>query len=100
MKRTPIITVGQVYLHIEHNEYAVVTKSNRGNIFYRGLGGFSGMNEAECFLDRFAPVDPIDLDDNEERQLIELLPEPQALSVGWVHTEDEDGDEDEDGYEG
>ncbi len=97
MKRTPIIVPGQVYLHTELNEYAVVTRSVRQQVQYRGIKAgqvFSGMNEAEVFLERFGPVDPEDLTSEEAEVLTLLLPAPTALSVGWVVEEDDDEDED------
>lgn len=96
MKRTPIIVVGQVYLHSDPkvNEYVVVTKSNRGDIHFRGPG-FNGRNDVELFLQRFGPVDPADLDAEETAQLHELLDKPGVpLSIGWVCTEDDEFDED------
>lgn len=110
MKRTPIITAGQVYLHPEANryvdatgavrfagEYLVVTRSNRGEIQFKGAG-FSGMNELELFLERFGPVDVADLTPTEVEQLTALLGRPDVpLSTGWVGSEDDDLEgEDED----
>lgn len=89
MKRTPIIVIGQVYLHTELNEYLVVTKSTRGEIFFSG-NGFSGRNEVERFLERFGPVDPSDLEDQEAQALLALIQTPNPkLSTGWVTPEDE-----------
>lgn len=100
MKRTPIIVVGQVYLHNEMNEYAVVTKSVRQQVQYRGQTEagrvFSGMNEAEVFLERFGPVDPADLSQKEAEILTSLLESPMPLSVGWVAPDDDEGDEGDD----
>lgn len=93
MKRTPIIIVGQVYLHLNLNEYVVVTKSTRGDIQFKG-NGFGGMNEAELFLERFGPVDPSDLDETETAQLLKLLDRPGVpLSIGWVVQEDDELEE-------
>jgi hypothetical protein len=93
MKRTPIIVVGQVYLHNSLNEYVVVTKSTRGDIQFKGPG-FGGMNEVELFLERFGPVDPADLSPEETEQLHAILDKPGTqLSTGWVHVEDEEYDE-------
>lgn len=93
MKRTPIIVQGQVYLHSGYNEYLVVTKVNRTDIGFKGPG-FSGMNEAELFLERFGPVDPSDLSEDERVVLQELCP-GKTLSTGWVPPED-DGEDDYD----
>jgi hypothetical protein len=93
MKRTPIITVGQVYLHGDLNEYLVVVKSTRGDIQFKGEG-FGGMNEVELFLERFGPVDPADLTDDERTQLVELLAKPGVeLSTGWVPSDDDEEDD-------
>lgn len=100
MKRTPIIVVGQVYLHSEMNEYAVVTKSVRQQVQYRGRTEsgqvFSGMNGAEVFLERFGPVDPTDLSQKEAETLTSLLESPMPLSVGWVAPDDDDDEEEDD----
>lgn len=95
MKRTPIIVVGQVYLHSELNEYVVVTKATRGDIQFKGPG-FGGMNEVELFLERFGPVDPSDLTPEETQTLLTILDKPGVpLSVGWVQMdEDEEYEED------
>ena len=96
MKRTPIIVPGQVYLHTALNEYAVVTKATKGDIQFKGLG-FGGLNEAELFLERFGPVNPQDLDEEETKQLLSLLPSNTKLSTGWVTPDDELGvDENDD----
>lgn len=94
MKRTPIIAVGQVYLHNELNEYVVVTKSTRGDIQFKGIG-FGGMNEIEKFLERFSPVDPIDLTVQETEVLVAILSKPIPLSIGWVCTDDDEFDDEE-----
>ncbi len=88
MKRTPIIVVGQVYLHTEVNDYLVVTKSTRGEICFSGHG-FSGRNEVERFLERFGPVDPSDLEEHEAQALLAHLAPNTKLSTGWVTPEDE-----------
>lgn len=96
MKRTPIIVVGQVYLHTELNEYVVVTKSTRGDIQFKGPG-FGGMNEVELFLERFGPVDPSDLSVEETEVLTKLLDKPGVpLSIGWVHVDEDDEGTDQD----
>ena len=97
MKRTPIIVVGQVYLHNDLNEYAVVVKSTRQQIQYRGKTDsgqiFGGLNEAEVFLERFGPVDPADLTKEEVATLTSLLDKPMPLSIGWVCIDDEEDDD-------
>lgn len=94
MKRTPIIIPGQVYLHPEQNEYLVVTKANRGDIRFKGPG-FSGVHDVELFLDRFGPVDPLDLSDAEKNVLHGLLGDDTKLSVGWVEPDDAEYDEED-----
>ncbi len=96
MKRTPIIVVGQVYLHTELNEYVVVTKSTRGDIQFKGPG-FGGMNEVDLFLERFGPVDPTDLSPAEAQTLLTILDKPGVpLSIGWVHVDEDDEEYEED----
>jgi hypothetical protein len=92
MKRTPIILIGQVYLHTELNEYLVVTKSNQGEVQFKGQG-FCGMSEAETFLERTGPVDPVDLTEAESKALVNLLSKPGPLLVGWVPRDDDDEEE-------
>ena len=94
MKRTPIIAVGQVYLHPGHNEYLVVTKSNRGDIGFKGPG-FYGLHELDTFLERFGPVDPEDLT-REEYAVLQELVDGKELTVGWVEPDDDDEEEGED----
>ncbi len=88
----PIIVQGQVYLNTNLNEYAVITKANQGEIKYAGPG-FSGVLDAEVFLERHGPVDPADLDANERKSLTALVPEGVPLRTGWVYTGDYDEDE-------
>jgi succinate dehydrogenase flavin-adding protein (antitoxin of CptAB toxin-antitoxin module) len=95
MKRTPIILAGQVYLHGELNQYLVVTKSNQGDIKFKGPG-FTGVHDADIFLKRFGPVDPADLTATEKLELIALLDKPINLLVGWVRRDDEQDDVDAD----
>jgi hypothetical protein len=93
MKRTPIIVPGQVYLHAEYNEYLVVTTANRGDIRFKGPG-FSGVHDVELFLERFGPVDPVDLTPAEQTTLHGLLGDTR-LSIGWVEPDDAEYDEEE-----
>ena len=88
MKRTAIISVGQVYLHAELNEYLVVTKANRGNISFAGTG-FNGMNEVDTFLERFGPVSPDDLD-HQETSTLKILVGNQELLTGWIEREEDE----------
>lgn len=89
MSRTPIIMPGQVYLNSEINEYLVVVHSNRGDISFRGQG-FNGRHDYERFLERFGPVNPEDLTEDEEQQLMAFLGEGLELSTGWVEPDEED----------
>ena len=90
MKRTPIISVGQVYLH-PANEYLVVTKVNRGDIGFQGPG-FTGMHEVELFLERFGPVDPADLTEAEQAVLLALV-DNKPLIIGWVEPDENEEEE-------
>lgn len=97
MKRAPIIVQGQVYLphdlNAYHYEYLVVSKVNRTDISFKGPG-FSGMNEVELFLERFAPVDPQDLSSDEKQLLLSLITSTKLLT-GWVEPDDDDGEDEE-----
>lgn len=94
MKRTPIIVPGQVYLHGGYNEYLVVTKVNRTDVGFSGPG-FSGMNDSELFLERFGPVDPVDLS-ADETLVLQGLSNDKPLCTGWVQPDDDDGEDNED----
>lgn len=94
MSRMPIIMVGQVYLHTALNEYVVVTKSNRGDVYFAGKG-ISGKMYYEDFLEQFPPVNPADLTPKETAELMEVLCNGGDLLIGWIGFEDELEDEDE-----
>lgn len=94
MSRMPIIMVGQVYLHTTLNEYVVVTKSNRGDVYFAGKG-ISGKMYYEDFLEQFPPVDPMDLTPEETTELMQVLSADSNLLIGWIGFEDELEDEDE-----
>lgn len=102
--RAPLILVGQVYLNGGYdaipgytgyagqdaiqvaddvNEYLIVTGNNRGQVSYEGIG-FKGQAEAETFIERFAPVDPDDVDPSEISALLELCPKGTQALTGFV----------------
>lgn len=81
--RAPLITVGQIYLNPMVNEYLIVTKNNRGQVFYSGKG-FRGQSEDETFLDRFPPVDPADVEPQELRDLLEFVPIGTRPTTGFI----------------
>jgi hypothetical protein len=91
MQRTPIIQVGQVYLHTENNEYVVITGVRRTNVYFSGHG-FNGMNDVEIFLERCGPVDPVDLEDDEAIELRGLADQHELL-IGWVAPEEDEEEE-------
>jgi hypothetical protein len=84
----PIILTGQVYLHPGYNEYLVVSQVTRTNIHFKGPG-FNGMHDVETFLNRFGPVDPADLDDEEKLTLLYLIDADTRLKIGWVQPDEE-----------
>ncbi len=77
------IQEGQVYLDEPKNEYVIVTKSDRGRIFYAG-SGFNGIREDEIFIEKFLPVDPADLEQDELRQLLALCADGTTAKVGVI----------------
>lgn len=91
MKRTPIIVPGQVYLH-PCNEYLVVVKANKGDIGFKGRG-LAGIHENGAFLERFGPVNPEDLSEEERETLSSFTNHP--LTTGWVVGEDDEMEDDE-----
>lgn len=81
---TPIILAGQLYLNDFLNEYLIVTNSYRGQIAYIGKG-FKGNLEIETFLERFLPVNPVDVDSEELNFLVSLCPPGTKASTGtWL----------------
>ena len=89
MSKMAIILPGQVYLSEDHNEYLVVLKSVKGDIVYKGIG-FGGRHDWELFMERFKPVNPVDLTEDEAKTLKSFLDEGTELSIGWVQWENEE----------
>ncbi len=83
MTQPTIITVGQLYLNEDLNEYLIVTGTSRGQISYGG-NKFAGRCEDETFLNRFEPVDPADVDEAELVQLLSLCPAGTKAKVGLI----------------
>lgn len=81
--QTPAIKVGQIYLHQALNEYLIVTKAQRGEIYFEG-NGFRGHSEDYVFLERFPAVDPVDVDEVEIEYLLTMCPPGTEASVGFV----------------
>lgn len=81
--RAPLIFAGQLYLNSELNEYLIVTKNHREQIYYAGVG-FRGHFEDETFLDHFKPVDPADVDPAELRVLESLCGDNIKASIGFI----------------
>jgi len=89
-QRSPLIQIGQIYLNEELDEYLIVTRNNRGQIYYEG-DGFSGQAEDWSFIERFPPVDPDDVDIEEIILLVGKCPCGTEAKVGYVElTEDDD----------
>lgn len=81
--RAPLILTGQVYLNEDLNEYLIVTKNNRGQVSYEGVG-FTGQAEDEAFIDCFKPVDPTDVEPDELLELLSLCPAGTEPKVGYI----------------
>ena len=83
INRTPTVRVGQIYLHEGLNEYLIVTKNNRGEVYFEG-NGFRGHAEDVSFIERFPAVDPADVDDVEIEYLLTMCPPGTEATVGFV----------------
>lgn len=82
-QRAPMIATGQVYLQADLNEYLIVTKNARGQITYAGKG-FVGHAEDQSFIERFQPVDPLDVSADELDSLLQLCPPNTIASTGFI----------------
>jgi hypothetical protein len=82
-QRAPMIHAGQLFLSEELNEYLIVTKSARGQISYAGAG-FKGHSEDQTFIERFKPVDPIDVSVDEIAGLLSLCAPGTRASTGFI----------------
>lgn len=85
-QKPPLILAGQVYLNDELNEYLIVTKSNRGQINYRG-NGFCGQFEDHEFIEKFEPVNPVDIDEDELKDLLFMCPDGTEAKIGFIMEE-------------
>ena len=74
---------GQVYLDEAKNEYLVVTKTDRGRVSYQGPG-FTGAMEDENFIEKFLPVNPVDLEKEEADQLLSFCATGGSLKTGLI----------------
>lgn len=90
--RSPLIQVGQFYLNEWLDEYLIVTKNNRGQIHYEG-DGFNGQSEDWCFIEKFPPVDPEDVDALEIISLVSKCPFGTQAKIGYIMSEDEEVEE-------
>lgn len=81
--RLPMIRIGQLYLHEDLNEYIVITRTERGQVRYAG-NGVNGHAEAITFLEKFQPVDPMDVEPQEIHDLLELCPIGTRASTGYI----------------
>jgi hypothetical protein len=81
--RAPVIATGQLFLNEALNEYLIVTKNVRGQIYYAGPG-FRGFSEDNSFVERFQPVDPADVEPTELRTLIEFCPIGTRAATGYI----------------
>lgn len=90
----PIVLAGQVYLHVELNDYIVVKCNRAGYISYEGPE-VVGKCDVCTLMDQtiFLPVNPSNLNSSEIRTLQEFLQAQCALSTGVVLDDEDDGDE-------
>ena len=88
-QRSPLILAGQIYLSEDLDEYLIVTRNNRGQIYYEG-DGFKGQSEDWTFIEKFKPVDPDDVDNDEITCLIEKCPCGTKAMVGYIAPSNED----------
>lgn len=82
-QRSPLILAGQIYLSDELNEYLIVTKNNRGQVFYKGEG-FGGQSEDSTFIERYQAVDPEDVEVGELSLLLSFCPDGTKAKVGFI----------------
>jgi hypothetical protein len=90
----PIVLAGQVYLHVELNDYIVVKRNHAGYVSYEGPA-VVGKCDVCTLMDQtiFLPVDPANLSGTEIQTLQEFLPSRSALTTGVVLDIEDDGDE-------
>ena len=88
-ERPPLIVPGQVYLNQDLDEYLVVVQNCRGEVHFRG-DGLMGMSEDREFLEKYAPVDPADVDAEEADSLLLLCPGVKELKVGFFYEDEEE----------
>lgn len=78
-----IILAGQVYLDDDKNSYLIVTRKHGEVVSYSGTG-FKGMLEDEVFIDRFQPVDPVDVSVEELDALLDFCAPGTSVKVGFI----------------
>jgi len=85
LKQTkPIIVLpGQLYYDETKNEYLIVSRHQGDTTSYEGRG-FRGMLETDEFLERFQPVDPADLEQEELDELVNLCRVPVTPKIGFI----------------
>lgn len=83
----PIVLEGQIYYDETKNDYLVVTRNRGGLVSYAGQG-FRGQMADEDLVERFQPVDPIDVLPEEQRQLLDLCQPGTTLKVGFIREEE------------
>ena len=85
MKQTKpvIVQVGQLYYDEEKNEYLIVTRHQGDTTTYYGVG-FRGMLETDTLLERFQPVDPADVAQDELEVLLAFCPAGTEAKVGYI----------------
>jgi len=77
------VSAGQIYLDEEKNTYVTVIRRRPDQVQYAGPG-FRGQMDEEKFLNRFPPVDPVDVSQEELDYLISLCPPGTEAKVGYI----------------
>ena len=78
-----IILPGQLYYDETKNEYLIISRHQGDTTSYEGHG-FRGMLETDEFLERFQPVDPADLEQEELDELVNLCRVPVVPKIGFI----------------
>ena len=86
----PIVLPGQMYLHVELNDYIVITKNSAGYVSYEGKE-VRGKCDISTLMDQtvFMPSDPASLTNNEIMRMQSHLRPGTKLSTGVVVIDDD-----------
>lgn len=87
--KSPLIVTGQIYLNEELDEYLIVIKNNRGQVYYKG-DGFGGQAEDASFMTRYLPVDPEDVEEEELVFLLSFCPDGTCAKIGYIMNDEDE----------